>query len=136
MFYGGHCSLGIRGFSSAANPFSGDRAAATFSPANAFFTREGLRPNCRKEYGTEGLLGDYILKNERPSEMPNLPLRRKHIDLDEALAAMSDPSLPARDALMIWRKALRRVDEPTKALINRALSLHTKARKTRQTSYR
>ena len=56
--------------------------------------------------------------------MKSLLVRRKHIDLDLALTAMSDPTIPTRDALMMWRKALRRADQPTKELLRRVAKLH------------
>jgi hypothetical protein len=58
------------------------------------------------------------------NQIKSLLVRRKHIDLDLALAAMSDPTIPTRDALMMWRKALRRADRPTKELLSRAAKLH------------
>ena len=33
-------------------------------------------------------------------------VKRKHVDLGEALTAMSDPTIPTRDAMVMWRKAL------------------------------
>ena len=44
--------------------------------------------------------------------MKSLAVKRKHIDLDQALTAMSDPSISPRDALVMWRKALRRATGP------------------------
>jgi hypothetical protein len=58
--------------------------------------------------------------------MKSLLVRRKHVDLDDALTAMSDPSIPARDAVVMWRKALRRADAPTKELLNRVAKLRSK----------
>jgi hypothetical protein len=43
--------------------------------------------------------------------------RRKHVDLTQAIAAFYDPNMPTRDAVMLWRKALRRADEETKKLL-------------------
>jgi hypothetical protein len=45
--------------------------------------------------------------------------RRKHINLSQALTAISDVSVPTRDAMLMWRKALRRADPDTKALPER-----------------
>jgi hypothetical protein len=53
-------------------------------------------------------------------------VRRKHVDLAHALTAMSDPTIPARDAVAMWRKALRRVDAPTKEVLRKAAKLHLK----------
>jgi hypothetical protein len=47
-------------------------------------------------------------------------IRRKHFDIDDALDAMSDPSVPARDAVLMWRKALRRANGQTKELLGKA----------------
>jgi hypothetical protein len=58
--------------------------------------------------------------------MKSLLVRRKHIDLNLALTAMSDPTIPTRDAVMMWRKALRRADLPTKELLSRVAKLHPK----------
>jgi hypothetical protein len=52
-------------------------------------------------------------------------VRRKHVNLSDALTAMSDSTIPRRDAMMMWRKALRRADAPTKELI-RVAKLHPK----------
>ena len=63
---------------------------------------------------------------ERPKDkikMKSLLVRRKHVNLNDALTAMSDPTIPRRDAVMMWRKALRRADGPTKELI-RVAKLH------------
>jgi hypothetical protein len=53
-------------------------------------------------------------------------VRRKHVDLDLALTVMSDPTIPTKDALTMWRKALRRADRPTKELLSRVAKLHPK----------
>jgi hypothetical protein len=55
-------------------------------------------------------------------------VRRKHVDLADAISAMSDPTIPMRDAMVIWRKALRRVDGRTKELLDLA-KLHFKERR-------
>ena len=63
---------------------------------------------------------------ERPKDkikMKSLLVRRKHVNLNEALTAMSDPTIPRRDAVIMWRKALRRANAPTKELI-RVAKLH------------
>jgi hypothetical protein len=60
-------------------------------------------------------------------------IRRKHVDLAEAISAMSDPTISMRDAMMIWRKALRRVDGRTKELLDLA-KLHSKERKSMSSS--
>jgi hypothetical protein len=60
--------------------------------------------------------------------MKNLLVRSKHIDLDHALTVLSDPNIPTRDAVVMWRKALRRVDGPTKELLSRVAKLHSKKR--------
>jgi hypothetical protein len=52
-------------------------------------------------------------------------VKSKHIDLAEALSVMSDPTVSARDAMMIWRKGLRRADNRTKELLNLA-KFHSK----------
>jgi hypothetical protein len=44
-------------------------------------------------------------------------VRRKHVDLSHALTAISDPAIPTRDAMIMWRKALRRANQPTKELL-------------------
>ena len=62
--------------------------------------------------------------------MKSLLVRRKHVDLDHALTAMSDPTIPTRDTVMMWRKALRRADGPTKELLSRVAKLHSKKRRT------
>jgi hypothetical protein len=60
--------------------------------------------------------------------MESLLVRRKHVDLDHALTAMSDPTIP-RDTVMMWRKALRRADGPTKELLSRVAKLQPKKRR-------
>lgn len=55
--------------------------------------------------------------------MKSLLVRRKHINLNDALTAMGNPTIPRRDAVMMWRKALRRANGPTKELI-RVAKLH------------
>ena len=50
--------------------------------------------------------------------MKSLLVRRKHVDLSHALSAMSDPAIPARDAMIMWRKAQRRANPPTKELLS------------------
>ena len=62
-------------------------------------------------------------------EMKSLLVRRKHVSLDDALTAMSDPTIPRRDAVIMWRKALRRADAPTKELLGRVTKLHPKKRR-------
>jgi hypothetical protein len=52
--------------------------------------------------------------------MKSLLIRRKHITLGQALAAMSDPTIPPKESLVMWRKALRRADGRTKELLIRA----------------
>jgi hypothetical protein len=49
--------------------------------------------------------------------MRSLIVRRKHIDLTQAIAAFYDPNTPTRDAVVLWRKALRRADKETKRLL-------------------
>jgi hypothetical protein len=58
--------------------------------------------------------------------MKSLLVRRKHVDLDHALTAMSDPTIPARDAVTMWRKALRRADAPTKEVLRKVAKLRPK----------
>ena len=60
--------------------------------------------------------------------MKSLLVRRKHVDLDHALTAMCDPTIPTRDTVMMWRKALRRADGPTKELLSRVAKLQPKKR--------
>jgi hypothetical protein len=43
--------------------------------------------------------------------------RRKHVDLKQAIAAFYDANTPTRDAVMLWRKAIRRADKETKELL-------------------
>jgi hypothetical protein len=43
--------------------------------------------------------------------------RRKHVDLTQAVAAFYDPNMPTRDAVVLWRKAIRRADKETKELL-------------------
>ena len=43
--------------------------------------------------------------------MRSLITRRKHVDLTQAIAAFYDPNTPIRDAVVLWRKALRRADK-------------------------
>jgi hypothetical protein len=52
-------------------------------------------------------------------------VKSKHIDLAEPLSVMSDPRVSAKDAMMIWRKGLRRADNCTKELLNLA-KFHSK----------
>jgi hypothetical protein len=47
----------------------------------------------------------------------SLIARRKHIDLTQAVAAFYDPNMPTRDAVVLWRKAVRRADKETKKLL-------------------
>ena len=54
--------------------------------------------------------------------------RRKHVDLNDALTAMSDPAISRRDAMVMWRKALRRVDSSTKAILASATGLRAHRR--------
>jgi hypothetical protein len=49
--------------------------------------------------------------------MRSLIARRKHIDLTQAVAAFYDPNMPTRDAVVLWRKAVRRADKETKKLL-------------------
>jgi hypothetical protein len=46
--------------------------------------------------------------------MRSLIARRKHVDLTHAIAAFYDSNTPTRDAVALWRKALRRTDKETK----------------------
>ena len=48
--------------------------------------------------------------------MKSLLVRRKHVDLHQVLTALSDPNLPAKDAMVMWRKALRRTDDATQGI--------------------
>jgi hypothetical protein len=48
--------------------------------------------------------------------MRSLIARRKHVDLTQAIAAFYDPNTPTRDAVALWRKALRRADKDMKDL--------------------
>jgi hypothetical protein len=43
--------------------------------------------------------------------------RRKHVDLTHAIATFYDPNTPTRDAVALWRKALRRADKDTKSVL-------------------
>ena len=52
-------------------------------------------------------------------------IKRKHVDLGQALTAMSDPTIPTRDAMVMWRKALRRANKRTQELLDVA-KLHSK----------
>jgi hypothetical protein len=61
--------------------------------------------------------------------MKSLLVRRKHVDLEHALTALSDPTIPTRDAVTMWRKALRRADAPTKELLSKAARLQAKKRR-------
>lgn len=56
--------------------------------------------------------------------MKSLLTRRRHVGLDDALIAMSDPEISIRDAIIMWRKALRRTQGPTKRLLTEALKRH------------
>jgi hypothetical protein len=49
--------------------------------------------------------------------MRSLIVRRKHVDLTQAIAAFYDPNTPTRDAVVLWRKALRRADKETRVLL-------------------
>jgi hypothetical protein len=49
--------------------------------------------------------------------MRRLIARRKHVDLTQAIAAFYDTNMPVRDAVLLWRKALRRADSETKKLL-------------------
>jgi hypothetical protein len=49
--------------------------------------------------------------------MRSLIARRKHVDLTQAVAAFYDPNMPTRDAVVLWRKAVRRADKETKKLL-------------------
>jgi hypothetical protein len=49
--------------------------------------------------------------------MRSLIARRKHVALTQSIAAFYDPNMPTRDAVMLWRKALRRADKETKKLL-------------------
>jgi hypothetical protein len=55
-------------------------------------------------------------------------VKRKHVDLGQALTAISDPTIPTRDAMVMWRKALRRANQRTKELLDVA-RLHSKKRR-------
>jgi hypothetical protein len=61
--------------------------------------------------------------------MKSSMVRRRHVDLDDALTAMSDPDIPIRDAVVMWRKALRRADAPTRALLSQVSTLQARHRK-------
>jgi hypothetical protein len=76
------------------------------------------------DVGTAAPRGEFITRRKagqkgRRDQMKSLLVRRKHVDLDQALTAMSDPTIPARDTLVMWRKALRRANGPTKKLLRR-----------------
>ena len=58
--------------------------------------------------------------------MKSVFVRRKHIDLNLALNAMSDPTVSRRDAVTMWRKAIRRADGPTKELLTSVAKLYPK----------
>ena len=58
--------------------------------------------------------------------MKSMLVRRKHINLGQALTAMSDPNIPRRDAVIMWRKALRRVDRRTNEILTEAKLLKGK----------
>jgi hypothetical protein len=60
-----------------------------------------------------------VKSNEKPVR------QKKHIDLGQALTALSDPTIPTRDAMVMWRKALRRANQRTKELLEVA-KLHSK----------
>jgi hypothetical protein len=49
--------------------------------------------------------------------MRSLIARRKHVDLIQAITAFYDPNTPTRDAVALWRKALRRADKEAKNLL-------------------
>jgi hypothetical protein len=49
--------------------------------------------------------------------MRSLIARRTHIDLTQAVAAFYDPNTPTHDAVVLWRKALCRVDKDAKSLL-------------------
>ena len=49
--------------------------------------------------------------------MRSLITRRKHVGLTQAIAAFYDPNTPTRDAVVLWRKALRRADKETRVLL-------------------
>jgi hypothetical protein len=54
--------------------------------------------------------------NEKPllAIMRSSVARRKHVDLTQAVTAFYDPNTPTRDAVVLWRKALRRANAETK----------------------
>jgi hypothetical protein len=49
--------------------------------------------------------------------MRSLIARRTHIDLTQVVAAFYDPNTPTHDAVVLWRKALCRVDKDAKSLL-------------------
>jgi hypothetical protein len=49
--------------------------------------------------------------------MRSLIARRKHVDLMQVITAFYDPNTPTRDAVVLWRKAIRRADKETKELL-------------------
>ena len=49
--------------------------------------------------------------------MRSLIVRRKHIDLTQAIAAFYDSNTPTRAAVVLWRKALSRAVKVTKKLL-------------------
>jgi hypothetical protein len=53
----------------------------------------------------------------RISTMKSAIARRRHVDLTQAIAAFYDPNTPTRDAVVLWRKAMRRADKETKELL-------------------
>lgn len=93
---------------------------------------QGFGEGCRKalflRFGTKDLLEELMprLVQRVGAKMKSLSVRRKHIDLDQALTAMSDPSISPRDALVMWRKALRRANGPTKELLSRVAQFRAK----------
>ena len=63
--------------------------------------------------------------------MRSLIARRKHVDLTQAIAAFYDPDTPTRDAVALWRKALRRADKGTKSVL---LSMARQAKEKKSSS--
>ena len=65
--------------------------------------------------------------------MRSLIARRKHVDLTQAIAAFYDPNTPTRDAVALWRKALRRADKDMKDLLL-SMARQAKEKKTDESS--
>jgi hypothetical protein len=91
---------------------------STRSSAKQAYLRDG--PNCaatEPETATRIQINGKIQGSLKT--MKTALARRKHVNLGQALNAMSDASVPTRDAMLMWRKALRRADPDTKALLKR-----------------